>query len=232
MKLPLLISVPHAGLWVPPEAEAYCVLSREEIVRDGDEGAARIYAIHDEVAQFVTTEVARAIVDMNRSEDDRRADGVVKTHTCWQVPVYREVLAEEVVQSLLARYHRPYHAQLRSLAGAGVRLGLDCHTMAAEGPPIAPDPGQPRPLVCLGDGHGACPRDWVEAMRDCFARHMPGEVTINRPFSGGHITRTHGAYMPWMQIEMSRTAEVEAEVKRGALLAALRDWCALDLSDQ
>ena len=71
MRLPLLLSVLHAGLGVPPEAEAYCALTPEQIAEDGDEGAAEIYDLHSVVTAFHTTDVARAIVDMNRSEDDR-----------------------------------------------------------------------------------------------------------------------------------------------------------------
>ena len=89
MKLPLLVSVPHAGIRVPEEAEPYCILTSEQIVEDGDVGAAEIYTLEPEVEAYVTTQIARAIVDLNRAEDDRRADGVVKTHTCWNIQFYR-----------------------------------------------------------------------------------------------------------------------------------------------
>ncbi|MGD8376962.1 MAG: N-formylglutamate amidohydrolase, partial [Acidobacteriota bacterium] len=108
MKLPLLLSVPHAGLKVPPEAAPYCVLEPDAIVADGDEFARPIYALEDEVEAFVTTEIARAIVDLNRPEDDRRPDGVVKTHTCWNVPVYRPFPPDDVIETLLECYYRPY----------------------------------------------------------------------------------------------------------------------------
>ena len=72
--LPLLISVPHAGWKIPPEIGSRCILTEEEIIRDGDEGAADIYRLADEVSVFVTTEIARAIVDVNRAEDDRRSE--------------------------------------------------------------------------------------------------------------------------------------------------------------
>ena len=96
MKLPILMSVPHAGLQVPPEAAPCCCLTESEIIADGDDGAAEIYDLADHVAEYVTTGIARAIVDQNRAVDDRRADGVVKTHTCWNVPVYREPLPAAV----------------------------------------------------------------------------------------------------------------------------------------
>ena len=112
MRLPLLISVPHAGVMVPPEVAAQCVLTPEDIIADGDEGAREVYGIADEVKHFVTTDVARAIVDINRAPDDRRTDGVVKTETCWGVKIYREFPSEECVARLLKRYYFPYHEKL------------------------------------------------------------------------------------------------------------------------
>lgn len=223
MTLPLLLSVPHAGLEVPDYLRSQCRLSHEEIVADGDEGAAEVYALADEVAAFVTTPIARAVLDMNRSSVDRRKDGVVKTHTCWDVPVWETPLEQESIEKLLVEHDR-YHAELSSRAGS-VLMGVDCHTMAAVGPPVAPDPGAERPLVCLGDGDGACPPEWTQELHACFSRHFPGRVTINEPFAGGFITRSHASEMPWIQVELSRTAEMSNQEKKRAVLAALTDWC-------
>lgn len=228
MTLPLLLSVPHAGLEIPEAVASICMLSREEIESDGDEGAAEIYDVRHLVQEYVTTPVARAIVDINRPEDDRGKDGVVKTHTIWDRPIYRETPTEDLVQSLLERYYRPYHRRLTELAGTA-RLGVDCHTMVAVGPPVSPDPGVTRPLVCLGDGAGACPRPWVESLAQCFIEHFGDDVTINQPFSGGYITRHHGKEMPWVQVELSRTDTLSEGDKRAAVIAALSDWCRLEM---
>ena len=222
MTLPLLLSVPHTGLAVPDEVKPCCALSEREIVEDGDEGAAQIYDIEFAVAAFHTTDIARAIVDMNRSEDDRRRDGAVKTHTCWNVPVWREPLPDEAVERLIDRYHRPYHRRLTELAAEPhLRLAIDCHTMAAEGPPVGPDAGKERPWVCLGYGDGTCPRHWVETLKVCFENEIGAHVTINDPFSGGYITRCHSDEMPWLQLEMSRAPFLSNSEKRGLVLAAL-----------
>ncbi len=226
MKLPLLASVPHAGWRVPEEAESYCILTPEEILEDGDVGASKIYALEPEFEAYITTDVARAIVDLNRAEDDRRADGVVKTHTCWNVPVYSEFPPDDVVETLLDRYYRPYHAHLRALARTGVRCGVDLHTMAAKGPPIGPDPGMERPWVCLSNGDGAtCPEAWIEALRDSFEETFGPHVRVNEPFKGGFITRAHAAELPWIQIELSRGPHMSNEEKRAAVLKALTRWC-------
>jgi formiminoglutamase len=224
MKLPLLLSVPHAGLKVPPEAATYCVLEPDAIVADGDEFARPIYALEDEVEAFVTTEIARAIVDLNRPEDDRRPDGVVKTHTCWNVPVYRPFPPDDVIETLLERYYRPYHRRLRELARPGVRLGLDGHTMAAAGPPVGPDPGAERPPLCLGNADGTCPDEWFDLLARSLEEAFELPVSRNVPFRGGFITRSHAAELPWVQLEMSRGPFLPTDEKRARLLQGLRGF--------
>lgn len=222
-RLPVLVSVPHAGLSIPDEIRHLNRLSDEEIADDGDRGAREIYLLDSEVDQFVTTDVARAFVDMNRSRTDRSKDGVVKTHTCWDIPVYNEPLSPELVETLLDRYHRPYHERLSKAAGLGLLCGLDCHTMASSGPPVGPDPGTERPAVCLSNANGATfPNDWLEQMADCFRHAYHHDVSLNSPFKGGFITREHGREMPWLQIELSRKAIYPVEEKRIRVLESLR----------
>jgi N-formylglutamate amidohydrolase len=225
--LPLLLSVPHAGLRIPHEVADLCVLQEAETIADGDEGAGEIYfPLRDTVSGFVTTDIARAIVDQNRAPDDFRKDGVIKTHTCWDVPVYRESLPGDVAQRLIERYHRPYHARVRKLAKAGVILGVDGHTMAAVGPPVGPDTGKERPAVCLSDVMGDCPREWTESMLECFREAFaPHPVTLNEPFTGGYITRIHSAELPFVQVELSRAPYLGNPEKSRRVLGALRRWC-------
>jgi formiminoglutamase len=225
MTLPIFVSVPHAGLRVPEAAQPYCVLTVEEVIADGDEGAAEIYPIEEHVAQFVTTDVARAIVDLNRAEDDFRPDGVIKTHTCWNVPVYDPFPPQEVVHELLRRYYRPYHETL-SKPRTTVRLGVDCHTMAAVGPPIGPGAATARPHICLSDGNGTTlPGGWLTKLAECFGRAFDVDVAMNHPFRGGYITRRYGRQQPWVQVELSRAPFLTNDEKKSCLLRALDDFC-------
>ena len=225
MRLPVLISVPHAGLEIPTEVKDLCILGKQDIIKDGDEGAAEIYlALKKEVSAMVTTDVARAIIDMNRPEDDRTRDGIVKTRTCWNVPVYGRFPSEENIKRLILKYYRPYHSDLSRLV-RGARLGLDCHTMAAEGPPVGPDPGVRRPRICLSNGDGTCPREWMQSLAGCFKKAFKTEIAINQPFKGGHIIRSHAKELPWIQLELSREEFLSNEGKSEAVLQALADWC-------
>ena len=199
MTLPLLLSVPHAGTGVPSRLAENCLLSEAQIVRDGDEFAAEIYApLESGVRYMVRTDVARAVLDMNRAED-----------TQW----------------LIETYHRPYHRRLSELArDRGLLLAIDCHTMAEYGPPVGPDPASKRPQACLGNVNGnSCPDEWTTILQRALQKHFPGEVTVNRPFSGGYITRFHGAEMPWIQLELSRGTFASSGEKSGWVAASIED---------
>lgn len=229
MPLPIAISLPHAGLTVPDWLQSNCRLSEAEIIQDGDEGAAEIYDIAEEVAVFITTDVARAVVDLNRAEGDHRKDGIVKTHTCYDIPIWHRPLTAAEEQRLLAEHHRPYHQRLSALTGRDdLRLAVDCHTMAAVAPPVAPDVGCQRPWVCLGDVQGkTLPAGWMDNLADCFRGAFGEEnFAVNQPFSGGHITQLHGQEMPWVQVELSRGSFLPNSEKRQRVLKALSEFAA------
>lgn len=224
MKLPFLISVPHAGIKIPAEVQSLCELTERQIVEDGDEGAAEIYDLRDEATAFVTTDIARAIIDLNRPEDDRRADGVVKTHTIWNIPVYSRALPENLIEILLEKYYRPYHGLLSKLSGKAL-IGIDCHTMAEFGPPIGPDTGQERPKICISNAKSSCPDSWLEMLAECLNKDFHDDVSINEPFKGGFIIRKHAGEIPWLQLEISRAPFMSNSEKRERLLVSLGRWC-------
>lgn len=225
-QLPLVLSVPHAGMLVPSEVIELCQLSGKEIEADSDGGAAEIYALQDHVPCFVTTPVARAIVDLNRARDDFRVDGVIKTRTCWDIPIYRRSLTRDEIEHLLVTYYDPYHRELEERFTPEVRLGVDCHTMAGSGPPHGPDSGQKRPAVCLGNNLGrSMPSEWTVDLQRCLSESMQEVVTINQPFSGGYITRRHGGPRPWVQLELNRDLPYSYSVQRERVLAGLTEFC-------
>lgn len=224
MTLPFLLSVPHAGLTVPGEIEDICILKQEDIIEDGDEGAAEIYLpLEKNVSALVTTDIARAFIDMNRGENDKRKDGIIKTHTCWDVPIYSEPPSEDRLLSLIKKYYRPYHSRLSNLA-VDVKLGVDCHTMAEVGPPVGPDSGNKRPHICISNAETTCPQEWMETLAECLELSFSTKVSINNPFKGGYIIRFHSQELPWVQIELSRSDFLSSDEKKERLLDALLRW--------
>lgn len=215
MPLPVLLSIPHGGRRVPPELEGRTCLEPADILEDIDAFTEEIYDLGPAVAEVVSTETARPFVDVNRSPADTpdiNPDGVVKSVTCKGRPIYHRGSEPDpqLIGELLPLYYEPYHQRiLRALERRDIFLALDCHSMEAVGPLIAPDTGQRRPMVCLGDANGqSCARHLVETLAQCFVGAFSltkEEVTINEPFAGGYITQTYGNNpIPWVQVEISR----------------------------
>ena len=229
--LPLLISVPHGGVIIPPEVQAFCRLDMGAILRDGDTWSRQLYDLESQVLGHVHFPLARAVLDVNRAPGDqppRNPDGVVKTMTVdgelvWSNP---EGLSKAFVELLLSKYYEPYHAQLtRAAMNRQVVLALDCHTMLERAPGTSANPGERRPLICLsnrGDARGeqqggepltAPPllmRSLQKSLQNWFADLAWDEslevVTINSPFKGGFVVEKHGleSGLPWVQVEINR----------------------------
>ena len=225
---PLLISIPHGGDTVPPEVADLVSITESDIFYDGDALTREIYDFGKRVDAVVETPIARAIVDVNRSSDDRapaNPDGVVKTVTTDGTPVYMEGMFpnDALVEDLLQRYYFPYHKRLGDLLGSrgtNTKLALDCHSMLKRSPAASDHPGEPRPLICLsnrGDREGmpvsgrgpvTCPPEWIRALAESLGQAFSGggRVAMNDPFAGGYISQYHYERMgiPWIQIEINR----------------------------
>ena len=128
--------------------------------------------------------------------------------------IYRpgQELDDAWTRKILDTYYVPYHQSIATklVEHADLQLALDCHTMEAVAPVVSPDPGRPRPLVCLGNNHGkSCSPEMAERLAACFREGFGFEekdVVLNKPFAGGYITRTYGeGDLPWVQVEMNRS---------------------------
>jgi formiminoglutamase len=246
-RLPLLLSIPHGGTRVPPELTGHIALSAADVYDDIDLFTPELYDLRALALHTVIAGIARPFVDLNRAPDQLPPafpDGIIKSHTCFNVPVYLEGHAPDdaLTRHLIATYHAPYHAELeRLLHEPGVALMLDCHSMSEYPPPVAPDRETRRPLVNLGDADGeSCPRALTAALARAFRdalRIGESDVTINTPFRGGYITRRHGSHSrPVIQVEINRALYFDPEDRhrrnderiarvRTAIETALRDFC-------
>ncbi len=222
-KLPMLISVPHGGMTVPEDLQGKCLIDVNGILMDSDTCARELYDFKDLVEEYVDTDIARLVVDMNRSQNDlppSNPDGVVKTISVTGQQVWNQPsgLSQQDIRHLLQQYHTPYHQRLRkSTKNKKVVLGIDCHTMLAK---------ENRPLFCIGNRGSetgyplkepiTAPTDLLLKLQENiykeFESIVPKDtqlpfVTLNTPFAGGYITHFHGnaGDIPWLQLEINRS---------------------------
>ena len=224
---PVLVSVPHGGIEAPPEALSLCLLDERDFAIDGDTWARELYDLREDVLGYVDTPIPRAIVDMNRSPyGGPGPDAITKTVTVQGKQVWQDPSRppRSLAYQLVSSHHWKYHQTLDRLSRklSGVQFGLDCHTMLAVGPEMAPDTGRRRPMICIsnrGDENArskseptTAPAELVLRFRDALAAEFssenlaPEDISINAPFRGGYICRRHGQYgpLPWLQLELSR----------------------------
>lgn len=216
-QLPILLSIPHGGDQIPEELADRLLAGEKEIFEDSDAFTRQIYDLKEKVRHVVKANIARAFIDPSRSADDLppgNPDGVIKSHTCFGKVIYKPDMqpAQSEIGSLLEKYYYPLHNQIQTLVNDrknNLELCLDCHSMEAVGPAIAPDTGKKRPAICLGNRFGeAAPDEMVQKLRTCLMHAFElseSDVTVNKPFAGGFITRNYGNNpLPWIQIEMNR----------------------------
>ena len=217
-RLPVLLSVPHTGLQIPRDVQQQCVLSPAEIFEDSDVGAADIFfPLRPYVAAVVTTTISRAIVDVDRAEDDRYSiDGVLKSRTRFGARVWREPPKEKTAELLLERFHRPYLVRLEELSGE-VALGLDCHTV-----PYDRIPSRERPHVSLG---GDCPDGWLELLAGSLRRSLGTLPVVIDSSRDGHISRSRPGGIPWIKLNFSSVKNGGWGHRRTAILRALQELC-------
>ena len=214
MKLPLLVSVPHAGREVPEYLIDRICLSPDEVEAECDRGARGIFSgLEPLVEAYRTSEIARAIVDVDRSEEDRSKDGVIKTHTSEEKLIWNGPLDDETIQRLLEAHYRPYHQDLSNFARRrNVMLGIDCRT-CADGP-----------LVSLSNGKGTCSDETMRSLAECFARAFSVTPAISHPAVGGYSIRRHSLELEWIEIQISETGSLSQEAKAKGMRIALELW--------
>ena len=214
--LPIIISIPHGGSFIPSDLKKDIILSPLDILEDSDAFTLDIYDISETAEYVFKADIARAIIDLNRSKTQlppQYFDGVIKSHTCFGKQIYRngKSLDKSKIQTLIQSYYEPYHNQIKDVIkkNSHIQLALDCHSMASVGPEYSNDKGKERPLMCLGNVWGqTCSEDVMNQLSECFSRSFgfkSTDIQINKPFAGGYITQTYGmSYIPWVQVEISR----------------------------
>ena len=205
MKLPLIISVPHCSSRIPDEVRPALALTAAEVEESVDIGTREIFGSLSARRVFFA-KWSRLVVDLNRHPLEQGPKGVIpqvdyygrNTYYPFLFPDKRE-LAERV-----RKYYVPFHTKLKkALAAQDIRGLCDCHSLNGFGPAEAPDPGEKRKDIVLGNngdkqgkvnpalGKTTCPAQTLNLIRGAFEK-AGFSVSVNYPYSGGFITTHYG----------------------------------------
>lgn len=201
---PLLISIPHSGVYLPPLlAERLQPEARE--VPDTDWHLERLYAFAKDMgASVLAAAHSRYVIDLNRPPDGASLyPGQSVTTLCPvdsfdDTPLYQsgQLPGDEEISARRETIWAPYHAQLRAeldriRAAHGVAVLWDAHSIRSVLPRFFEGK---LPDFNLGTANGdSCAPELAEELLR-IASAAPGYTSVlNGRFKGGHITRHYGA---------------------------------------
>ena len=224
MRLPVLVAVPHAGRAYPPQVVERMRDPQGAQLRLEDRLVDRLGRMIAQAtgAGLLVAHAPRALLDLNRAEDDidwdmveggrpegvsaltsgqgcnRRARsglGLVPRRLPGSGEIWRGRLPRAELSARIAGIHRAYHAFLaEELARMRKLWGAALLIDLHSMPPLRPAEGEERaPLIVLGDRFGVSCR---HGLMGAALRHLDAqdcEAAQNRPYSGGYVLDRHGA---------------------------------------
>jgi len=200
---PLLISIPHGGVYLPPPL-ADRLAPEARAVPDTDWHLERLYAFAKDMgASILAATHSRYVIDLNRPPDGaslypgKNVTGLCPVDTFDETPLYVRGDLPDAAEITARReaIWAPYHAQLRAeldriRAAHGVAMLWDAHSIRSVLPRFFQGT---LPDFNLGtaDGASCAPALAQELLR--IAQSAPGYTAVlNGRFKGGHITRHCG----------------------------------------
>lgn len=210
---PLIVSVPHAGTFIPEHArDSFASLNKNLLKRDADLFVDKLYAaVPDLGGTLITTKICRYVIDPNRDKnavnacfvqgspavDKPKNLGLVAHKTTKDEILLKHPLTRVELTERIERYYDPFYEKLAAAITQakkqfGFCLHIDAHSMPSRGTGAHADEGAERPDICLADRTGtSCGAGFTKFLKDSFASHGLS-VLANKPYQGGWIVQHFG----------------------------------------
>lgn len=241
-RLPLLVSVPHAGTALPDALDMQ-LSGAASTLPDTDWFVDRLVRwVPDIGAGLIVANYSRYVVDLNRPPDDAAlyqgtTPGLVPRQTFSGLPVYRNGEPDaDAVRARVKQYWWPYHHAIqreldRLRQQFGYAILFDAHSIRSHVPRLF---AGNLPDLNLGsfDGQSAAAGLLKVATAVLGNQHRYSH-TLDGRFKGGYITRHYGQpdqHIHALQLEMSQTVYMhedppeydhDAAARAGKLLKTL-----------
>ena len=214
---PVLISVPHAGTFIPEDI--LLKMNKESIadLDDTDWFVDQLYEFALEMGiPILKANYSRLVVDLNRSaentplySDGRLITGLVPETTFKGDPIYDMDLSQEEIRDRTNKFYHPYHSKISETLGRFLTENhtvvlFDAHSIRNIVPSISQTPFAD--LILSDQEHRSCDPQIFQRFSDSLSKSN-FRVEENSLFKGGFITRNYGDPgngINAMQLEMSK----------------------------
>lgn len=218
---PLLISVPHDGVHLPPAVKARMTKAGAALP-DTDWHVGELYAFARELgASILIANYSRYLVDLNRPANDEAlypgqvATGLCPLQTFAGEDIYSSGdIDDSELEDRVSGYWKPYHDKIQSTLQSvcdvhGFALLWDAHSIASVVPRLFD--GE-LPVLNIGtDGGRSCATTIATPVAEVAAA-SPYSNIVNGRFQGGYITRHYGDpahNVHAMQLEIAQRAYLD-----------------------
>jgi N-formylglutamate amidohydrolase len=247
-EIPVVVEIPHAGVFVDPESLAALAAPGRAIGQDADLYVDELYAGAVDLGATVLVALAsRYVCDLNRAETDvdglavqgapaRSAPhGLIWRSTTENLPALSQPLEPRELTRRLETVYRPYHRTLAGLLEAkrakfGYAILLCAHSMPSSGRPGHIDAGRERADVVPGSRGRTSAAAEVIDTPERLARPLGWTVTHDDPYRGGFSTAQYGRpdlKCHAVQVELARRLYMDEQalvIKRNEL-EKVRSFC-------
>jgi N-formylglutamate amidohydrolase len=246
---PLIVEIPHAGLFVDGPTLATFAAPGRSIGRDADLYVDELYADAPACgATLIASHVSRYVCDLNRSELDLDAEvasgappharatrGIVWRLTSDGARVLESPLPQSEMERRLDTYYRPYHRTIaarleRKRAKFGFAILLAAHSMPSVGRVGHGDPQAMRADVVPGTrGRTSAAAAFIDCV-DAHSRAAGYTVAHDEPYQGGYTTQHYGRpdlRVHVVQVELARRLYMDEPIlSKHAGFEKTKAWCA------
>ncbi len=238
--IPILLAVPHAGRIYPPNINDDLRMASDQLVRLEDRYVDILMreSISDQVPTIIAT-VPRAIIDLNRAEQEIDADmvsgldwdelphpsvklrgglGLIPRRLSGVGDIWRRNISRQEVDARIDNIHKPYHEMVDLILSQmvdkfGFALLLDIHSM----PPLKNTMANGRiAQFVVGDRFGSSTDNIYSDQIIGFLQQQGFDVALNAPYSGGYILERHSNPQKGrhaIQLEIDRDLYLSADMR-------------------
>jgi N-formylglutamate amidohydrolase len=244
---PVIVEVPHAGLFVDPAALATLTAPARALGQDADLYVDELYQdAPDEGATLLVANVSRYVCDLNRGEEDVDAlavegapgrsapHGLIWRSTTENHAALSGPLTRAEYERRLEVIYRPYHRTLTELIRRkrerfGFAVLLCGHSMPSRGRAGHADPGRNRADIVPGSRGRTTAAPEVIAVPEELAAPRGWTVIHDDPYKGGFSTGNYGKpadHVHALQVEIARRLYMDerALVKKANDFAIAREY--------
>ncbi len=228
-QLPIIISIPHAGIDFPTQTASQI---KPEFLRhpvDTDWFVHRLYQFAESMGiTVIQAQYSRYVIDLNRAPQNtplysnaRFQTSLVPLQTFSKQNIYLDFPPSKAeIESRLQKYYWPYYRKISALLDALRQdfahvLLFDAHSIKRYVPAISSDKF---PSFILGNQNGqTADKSIIDCALQALKKDDQYTVSHNMPFKGGHITRhfsnpQNGIHA--LQLEMSQDIYMNEETTK------------------